>query len=93
MSNAICTVNFAYADGTAKSYSIGPFNVNSSAITNFKNRVKTFNSVDETEQKKITNLATYLVSENGAAMTGVKSASFTVSQARRIFDASTYNNA
>ena len=90
MSSAICTVNFAYADGTAKGYALGPFNVNSDAVTYFKNRVQNFNTIDTTKQKKFTNLADYLVSENGAAFTGVKSASITVSQATRIFDAANY---
>lgn len=67
MSSAICAVNFAYGDGTTKSYSLGPFAVNSASVTNFKNRLQNFNTVDATEQKKFTNLADYLVSENGAA--------------------------
>ena len=91
MSSAICAVNFAYADGTAKGYSLGPFNVNSDAVTYFKNRLQNFNKVDATEQKKFTNLADYMVSENGAAFTGIKSATITVSQVTRIFDAATYN--
>ena len=92
MSSAICAVNFAYADGTAKGYSLGPFNVNSDAVTYFKTRLQNFNKVDATEQKKFTNLADYMVSENGAAFTGIKSATITVSQVTRIYDAATYSN-
>ena len=91
MSSAICAVNFAYGDGTTKSYALGSFNVNSDAVTYFKNRLQNFNKVDATEQKKFTNLADYMVSENGAAFTGIKSATITVSQTTRIFDAATYN--
>lgn len=90
MSSAICAVNFAYGDGTTKSYSLGPFAVNSSAVLNFKNRLQNFNTIDTTEQKKFTNLADYMVSENGSAFTGIKSATITVSQTTRIFDAATY---
>ena len=90
MSSAICAVNFAYGDGTTKSYSLGPFAVNSASVTNFKNRLQNFNTVDATEQKKFTNLADYMVSENGAAFIGIKSASITVSNVRRIYDAATY---
>ena len=56
MSNSTLTVNFAYADATAKSYAVGPFAVNSDAVSNFKDRLRNFNKVDATEQKKITNL-------------------------------------
>lgn len=90
MSSSTCAVNFAYADGTTKSYSLGPFNPAGNAVTNFKTRLRNFNVTDETEQKKFTNLAEYLVSENGAAFTGIKSATITTSQTRRIYDAATY---
>jgi len=90
MSSAICAVNFAFADGTAKSYALGDFNVNSDAVTYFKSRLQKFNSVDTTSQKKFTNLATVLKSENGADYTGIKSATITVSQTTRIYDAVTY---
>ena len=90
MSSATLTVHFAYADATAKSYVVGPFDVNSDAVTYFKNRLQNFNKVDATEQKKTTNLENFLCSENGAALTGIKSATITVSQSTRIFDAATY---
>lgn len=90
MSEAMTAINFAFADGTTKNYSLGPFALTSDAIANFKNRVQNFNSVDETAHKKITNLFDCVVSENGAAITGVKTASITVSNVRRIFDAATY---
>ena len=90
MSSGVTAINFAYADGTAKGYSLGPFNVNSDAITYFKERVQNFNKVDATEQKKFTNLFEQLKSENGAEVTGVKSATITVTDVRRIFDAATY---
>ena len=90
MSSATLTVNFAYADATAKSYAVGPFAVNSDAVSNFKDRLRNFNKVDATEQKKITNLENFLSSENGAALTGIKSATITVSQTTRIYDAATY---
>ena len=90
MSSATLTVHFAYADATAKSYAVGPFDVNSDAVTYFKNRLQNFNKVDTTEQKKTTNLENFLCSENGAALTGIKSATITVSQSTRIFDAATY---
>ena len=90
MSSATLTVNFAYADATAKSYAVGSFAVNSDAVSNFKDRLRNFNKVDATEQKKITNLENFLSSENGAALTGIKSATITVSQTTRIYDAATY---
>ena len=90
MSSATLSVNFAYADATAKSYAVGPFAVNSDAVSNFKSRLQNFNKVDTTEQKKITNLENFLCSENGAALTGIKSATITVSQTTRIYDAATY---
>ena len=92
MSSATLAVNFAYADATAKSYAVGPFAVNSDAVSYFKSRLQQFNSVDSTTQKKNTNLANFLCSENGAALTGIKSATITVSQTTRIYDAATYGN-
>ena len=90
MSSATMAINFAYADGTTKNYTFGPFNVTSDAVQNFKNRVKELNSVDESLQKKYTNLFEQLKSENGAEITGIKSASITVTNVRRIYDAATY---
>ena len=90
MSSAVLSVNFAFADATFRGYSMGTFDVNSDAVTNFKNRLQNFNKVDATEQKKTTNLENFLCSENGAALTGIKSATITVSQVTRIFDAATY---
>ena len=90
MSNSVTTINFAFADGTTKSYSMGPFAVSSASVLNFKNRVQSFNSADAQEQKKFTNLFDAVKSDNGAAVTGVKSATITTSQTQRIFDASTY---
>lgn len=91
MSSSVTAINFAYADGTTRSYSLGPFAVTSTAVLNFKNRVRNFNSVDETAQKKITNLFDVLKSENGAQITGIKAASITTSNTQRIFDAANYN--
>lgn len=88
--NSTVAVNFAFSDSTAKIYSMGPFAVNSSAVQNFRTRLRNFNSVDETTQKKFTNLAEVLKSENGAALTGIKSASITTSNITRIYDASNY---
>ena len=90
MSSSICGINFAFSDGTTKSYALGPFAVNSAAVLQFRNRVQNFNSVDSTSQKKFTNLKEYVVSENGAAMTGIKSATITTSNITRIYDAATY---
>ena len=90
MSSAICAVNFAYADGTTKSYSLGPFAVNSAAVSNFKSRLQNFDNVESLSNKKFTNLASVLVSENGLALTGIKTATITVSQTTRIYDAATY---
>ena len=90
MSSAVLSVNFAFADASYRTYSMGTFAVNSTAVTNFKTRLRTFNSVDETTQKKFTNLAEVLKSDNGASLTGIKSASITVSQTTRIYDAATY---
>ena len=90
MSSAICAVNFAYGDGTTKNYSLGPFAVNSAAVSNFKTRLQNFDVVDATEQKKFTNLSDVLVSENGYNLTGIKNATITVSQVTRIYDAATY---
>ena len=90
MSSAMLKINFAYADATAKSFEMGPFAVNSASVMNFKTRLQQFNSADAETQKKITNFETVLKSENGANLTGIKSATITVSQTTRIFDASTY---
>jgi len=90
MSSAVLSVNFAFADATTRIYSMGTFAVNSDAVTNFKTRVQNFNKVDTTSSKKFTNLADVLKSDNGAELSGVKSASVTVSQSTRIFDAATY---
>lgn len=90
MSSSVCGINFAFSDGTTKSFTLGPFAVNSAAVLQFKNRVQTFDSVETTSQKKFTNLKDYVVSENGAAMTGIKSATITTSQTTRIYDAATY---
>ena len=90
MSSSVLAINFAYADGSAKGFSMGPFNVNSISVMEFKNRVQNLNQTDTQEQKKITNLFAQLKSENGAEITGIKSATITTSQTRRIFDAATY---
>ena len=90
MSSAICAVNFAFADGTAKIFSLGTFNANADAVTYFKDRLRKFDTVDTTSGKKFTNLTEVLKSENGADYTGIKSATITVSQTTRIFDAATY---
>lgn len=90
MSSSVCGINFAFSDGTTKSYTLGPFAVNSAAVLQFKNRVKNFDSVDESSSKKFTNLKEYVVSENGAEMTGIKSATITTSNTTRIYDAATY---
>ena len=90
MSSAVLSVNFAFADASYRTYSMGTFAVNSAAVLQFKNRLRTFNSVDETSQKKFTNLADVLKSDNGANLTGIKSASITTSQTTRIYDAATY---
>ena len=86
MSSAVLSVNFAFADATFRGYSI----VNSDAVQNFKTRLQKFNTVDETSGKKFTNLSEVLKSDNGANLTGIKSATITVSQITRIFDAATY---
>lgn len=90
MSSAICAVNFAYGDGTTKSYSLGPFNVNSDAVIEFKDRLQNFDTVESLSSKKFTNLSTVLVSENGSNLSGIKSATITVSQTTRIYDAANY---
>ena len=90
MSSAICAVNFAYGDGTTKSYSLGPFAVNSDAVNNFKSRLQNFDNVESLSSKKFTNLSTVLVSENGSNLSGIKSATITVSQTTRIYDAANY---
>lgn len=90
MSNAVLSVNFAFADATFRGYSMGTYAISSDAVQNFKTRLRNFNSVDATTQKKYTNLAEVLKSDNGAALSGIKSATITVSQTTRIFDAATY---
>ena len=90
MSSSALSVNFAFADATTKTYTFEPFAVNSVAVNQFKTRLRNFNSVDETTQKKFTNLATFLKSENGAELTGIKSAHITTSQVTRVYDAATY---
>ena len=84
MSSSVLSVNFAFADASYRTYSMGTFAVNSAAVLQFKNRLRMFNSVDETSQKKFTNLADVLKSDNGANLTGIKSASITTSQTTRI---------
>lgn len=90
MNDATLNVNFAFADSTFRGYSMGTFAVNSISVTNFKERLQKFNSVDETVQKKFTNLADVLKSDNGANLSGIKSATVVTSQTTRIFDAATY---
>ena len=90
MSSAVLSVNFAFADATFRGYSMGTFDVNSDAVTYFKTRLQKFNTVDTTSGKKFTNLSEVLKSDNGANLTGIKSATITVSQSTRIFDAATY---
>ena len=90
MSNSVLEIKFAFGDGTTKSYSMGDYAVNSDAVLNFKNRVRKYDSVDETSQKKFTNLIEVLKSDNGASITGIKSASIITSQTTRIYDAATY---
>ena len=90
MSSSTLTINFAYSDATTKTFSMGTFAVNSVAVQQFKNRLRNFNSLDETTQQKFTNFGTILKSENGAALTGIKSASITTSQITRVYDAATY---
>ena len=90
MSSSICAVNFAYADATTKSYAMGPFAVNSVAVQQFKARLRKFNEVDETTQQKYTNFGEILKSENGAALSGIKSATIVTSEVTRIYDAATY---
>ena len=92
MNNSVLSVNFAFADATFRSYSMGTFAIDSDAVQNFKTRLRKFNSVDETSQKKFTNLAEVLKSDNGANLTGIKSASITTSNITRIYDASNYNS-
>lgn len=91
MSEITLAVNFAFADSTTKSYTFGPLSVNAVSAADFKTRLRNFNSVDETSQKKFTNIAESVKSDNGYALTGIKSATITTSQTRRIFDAATYN--
>ena len=67
-----------------------PFANNSVAVMQFKSRLQTFNEVDTTSQKKFTNFGEILKSENGAALSGIKSASITTSQITRVYDAATY---
>lgn len=90
MSEATMSVNFSFADGTARSISVGSYNVSSDAVNNFKNRVKNFNATDETTQKKFTNLVKVYKSENNAEIIGIKSATITVSEVTRIYDAGNY---
>ena len=90
MSSAMLAVNFAFADGTSKVISAGPYDTSSDSVLQFKNRLQKFNSVDETTQKNFTNLVGKFKSDNGADITGIKSASITVSDVRRIYDAATY---
>lgn len=90
MNSATLSVTFAFADATTKTIAVGTFDATSNAVLNFKTRLKNFLSVDSETQKKVTNLDNYLLSDNGAAFSGIKSASITVSQSTRIFDAATY---
>ena len=90
MSSSALSISFSFADATTKTYTFEPFATNSVAVNQFKTRLRNFDAVDETEQKKFTNLAEILVSENGAELTGIKSATITTSQVTRIYDASTY---
>lgn len=91
MSSTTLTINFAFADSTTRNFSLGNINPENQFIETFKNRLKNFNSVDSTSGKKTTNLADIIKSDSGAALTGIKSATITTSQTRRIFDSSTYN--
>lgn len=86
MSNSTLTVNFAYADSTVKNFTVGPFAVNSEAVSEFKLRLKAFDAVNSSG-KKYTNLSTILKSDSGAALSGIKSAYIITSQSKRIYDA------
>ena len=90
MSSSVLTVNFAFGDSTTRQYSMGTFAVDSASVTGFKNRLRNFNSVDTSSQKKFTNLADVLKSDNGYPLTGIKSATITASQVTRVFDSATY---
>lgn len=90
MSSSFLTIIFAFADSTNKNFTVGPFSPSSSAVRNFKSRVKSFNDTDTESGKKITNLADILKSDGGAAFSGIKTAYIVTSQTRRIFDAATY---
>ncbi len=90
MSSATLKINFAFADATAKSFEMGSFDLEDSAIGTFKTRVKNIFATDTETGRKFTNFEEVIKSENGAALTGIKSASITVSQVTRIYDAATY---
>lgn len=90
MSSAVLKINFAFADATTKSFEMGPFDVNDDAVTNFKTRIRNLLATDTQSGSKVTNFEKVVKSDSGAALTGVKSASITVSSFRRIYDAATY---
>ena len=90
MSSSVLTVNFAFGDSTTRQYTVGTFDVNSVSVLEFKTRLQNFDKVNAELQKKVTNLADVLKSDNGYNLTGIKSATITTSQTQRIFDASTY---
>ena len=90
MSSSVLTVNFAFGDSTTRQYTVGTFAVNSVSVLQFKNRLQNFDKVNAELQKKVTNLADVLKSDNGYNLTGIKSATITTSQTQRIFDAATY---
>ena len=77
MSSATLAVNFAFGDDTNKVISVGSYNVNSDAVTYFKDRLRKFNAVDETSGEKFTNLVGKFKSDNGAEIIGIKSATIT----------------
>ena len=90
MNSAVLRINFAFADATTKSFEMGPFSVNDDAVTNFKTRIRNLIATDTQSGSKYTNFEKVVKSDSGAALTGVKSASITVSQVTRIYDAATY---
>ena len=73
------SAEFSYADDSTRTVTIEPFLNNSSSVTNFKSKVKTFNSAVPQ------NFASTFLSNEGASCTGIVSASITTTEKTVIF--------
>lgn len=71
ITNATIKVKTAFADETTRELELGPFDAASTAISNAKANIKTFN-------ENISDIAALYISDGGANCTGIIDATVTV---------------